>query len=247
MRISAEQIRRANLINEELRAFAYATSHDLKAPTNTLMMTLETLAEDLDGKVTTDDRQLLDVAKRTLFGMRTLIDDILAYTNTIGSPPTYERVDLNQVATNVLEALKADIEVNAAEIRLSPLPSLKASPTQMHQLVQNLVSNAVKFHAEGKPPAIEVEPVDAPPGYVGFKIRDNGIGIPPEQRDKVFQLFGRLNRNSTYAGTGLGLAICQRIALNHGGRINLESTPGEGTTFTVQLRENTDDSPPHAH
>jgi signal transduction histidine kinase len=107
----------------------------------------------------------------------------------------------------------------------------------MHQLVQNLVSNAVKFHAPDQTPAIALGATDAPPGYVAFKVKDNGIGIPPEQQGKVFELFARLNRRGDYAGTGLGLAICQRIVLNHGGRIDLNSTPGDGTCFTVLLEK----------
>ena len=242
-----EQIRHAKVANQELRAFAYATSHDLKAPTNTLMMSLDALSENLEGRLETDDTDLLDVARRTINGMRALIDDILTYTNTIASAPEPERVDLNKVAGDVLSALRADIEVSAAEIKLAPLPTLKASPTQMHQLVQNLISNAVKFHRPNQAPTINIETTDAPPGYVAFKVKDNGIGIPPDQQSKVFELFARLNRPSDYAGTGLGLAICQRIALNHGGRIDLQSAPGDGSCFTVLLEKETDDSPSHAH
>jgi signal transduction histidine kinase len=232
-----EQIRLAEVANNELRAFAYATSHDLKAPTNTLLLSLDALSENLEGKLDADDSDLIKVAKKTVNSMRTLIDDVLTYTNTIGSAPEHEPVDLNTVASNVLETLRADIEVNAAEIKLAPLPKLKASPTQMHQLVQNLISNAVKFHQPDQAPAIAIEATDAPPGYVAFKIKDNGIGIAPEQQGKVFELFARLNRRGHYAGTGLGLAICQRIVLNHGGRIDLQSKPGDGSCFTVLLEE----------
>lgn len=232
-----EQIRHAEVANQELRAFAYATSHDLKAPTNTLIMSLDALSENLGDKLEADDTDLINIAKRTINGMRTLIDDILAYTNTIASAPEYEPVDLNKVANDVLEALRADIEVNAAEIKLAPLPTLKASPTQMHQLVQNLISNAVKFSQPDQAPAVDIEATEAPPGYVAFKVKDNGIGIAPGQQDKVFELFTRLNRRGDYAGTGLGLTICQRIVLNHGGRIDLQSTPGDGSCFTVLLEE----------
>ncbi len=232
-----EQIRLAEVANNELRAFAYATSHDLKAPTNTLLLSLDALSESLEGKLGADDSDLIKVAKKTVNGMRALIDDVLTYTNTIGSAPEHEAVDLNKVASDVISALRADIEVNAAEIELAPLPKLKASPTQMHQLVQNLVSNAVKFHRPEQAPAINIEATDAPPGYVAFKVQDNGIGIAPEQQGKVFELFARLNRRGDYAGTGLGLAICQRIVLNHGGRIDLQSKPGDGSCFTVLLEE----------
>ena len=242
----ADQVHRTEIANNELQAFAYATSHDLKAPTNTLMMTLEALGEDLDGKLTAEGSHLIGLAMRTVRGMRDLIDDILAYTNAIGGTPEREVVDLNKVAAAVLEGLSADIKVNEAEIKFASLPSLRASPGQMHQLVQNLIGNAVKFRSPDKSPEVDVGSVDAPPGYVGFKIRDNGIGIAPEQHEKVFQLFGRLNRRSAYAGTGLGLALCQRIAINHGGRIDLQSVPGEGTCFTVLLEKDADDSPSHA-
>lgn len=242
----AEQIRLAKLANDELRAFAYATSHDLKAPANTLMMTIDALTEDLKAKHPATDLHLLNVATRTIQGMRCLIDDVLTYTDTIGATQKREPVDLNKVAADVIDALGADIKISAAEINLAPLPSLQANPAQLHQLVQNLISNAVKFRTAETTPAIDVKPAEAPPGYVAFKIKDNGIGIAPEHQDKVFQLFARFNRRSAYKGTGLGLAICQRIALNHGGRIDLQSSPGQGSCFTVLLEEKADDSPSHS-
>ncbi|MEZ5930576.1 MAG: transporter substrate-binding domain-containing protein [Alphaproteobacteria bacterium] len=241
-----QQIRRTEIANDELRAFAYATSHDLKAPSNTLVMAVEALAEIPAIMQASESADLIGVLRRTTNGMRALIDDILTYTNAIGSDPVHEPVDLNAVAADVLEALGADIAASAAEIRLGPLPTVDANPTQMHQLLQNLIGNAVKFRAEGRAPVIDIAPAGAPPGCVGFKVRDNGIGIAREHREKVFQLFSRLNRKSLYQGVGLGLAICQRIALNHQGRIELASEPGQGACFTVILKERADDSPSHA-
>lgn len=241
-----EQIRLAMVTNEELRAFAYATSHDLKAPTNTMSMAIEALTENLEDRLSDEDEHFFEVLRQTTDGMRRLIEDILIYTNTIGGDPIRDEVDLDDIAQKVLSALSADIQESGAEIRLGALPSLQANTTQMYQLLQNLIGNAIKFRSPERKSIIDVDAVPAPPGQVGFKVADNGIGIAAENQGKIFQLFSRLNRQKDFAGTGLGLAICQRITLNHGGSIGLDSTPGEGTCFTILLEGKRDDHQPDA-
>ena len=231
------QIAVARVTNEELRAFAYATSHDLKAPTNTSQLLIEALLASMDGKLAEEEVELFNDLVNTNRRMADLIDDVLDYTNAIGSVGQHETVNLNECLADVVENLRADIRESGAQIRHDPLPSLTAHPSQMRQLLQNLLSNAIKFRSPDRPPRIDIGFVPCEAGQAGFRITDNGIGIAPEHQDRIFRLFSRLNSQDHYDGTGLGLAICQRIALNHGGRIEVSSTDGEGSSFTVILKE----------
>ncbi|MEM7212052.1 MAG: ATP-binding protein [Pseudomonadota bacterium] len=239
-----KQISVANTANDELRAFAYATSHDLRSPANTAMMLADLLRENLDGKLSTDDLELLDDLRNTSKRMGDLIEDTLTYTNTIGSDPTRKLVDLRDCVAGVVDDLRADFTVTDAQITVGELPTVSVHPTQIRQLIQNLVSNAIKFQPSGQTPSIQIEPADAPAGYSGFSVTDNGIGIAPRDRDEIFKLFNQLHNNSEYQGTGLGLSICYRIALNHGGHIEVSDGPEGGTRFTVLIEGRLDDRKP---
>lgn len=232
----AHQITIANVANDDLRSFAYSTSHDLKAPTNTMSMLIDELSHSLQGNVSQDDSELLVDLKATSQKMGQLIEDVLDYTSAIGSETTFTEVDLNTVLDDVLKSLTADIEQSGAEITRKPLGGLQANPAQMRQLLQNLISNAIKFRRPDDTPQIEISPVEAPEGEISFRVVDKGIGIAPEHEDRLFKVFSRLHNNAEYQGTGMGLAICQRVALNHGGRIVLSSEPGHGSCFTITLK-----------
>jgi len=125
-------------------------------------------------------------------------------------------------------------------VNITGLPTLDAEPVQMQQLLQNLIGNALKFQREGVPPVIDVRGeiirVDAPADEVcRIAVRDNGVGFDPKYRDRVFEVFQRLHARGTYEGTGIGLALCRKIVDRHGGMIEVDSVPGEGTTFTLTL------------
>lgn len=232
-----KQVNLAVATNDELRAFAYAASHDLKSPTNTAMMLVDAIHEDLDGGTAPETEEMFDDLRATLGRMQTMISDVLEYTNTIGEELAMERVSLDEVVAEALADLRADLQGLDAEIEVGALPEVMANRGQMRLLVNNLLSNAAKFRKPGTAPRISVAAAtNGLQGLVGFYVQDDGIGIDPKYHDRIFQLFKRLNPVTVYAGTGMGLAICHRIALNHGGRIDLRSQSGEGARFTVWLK-----------
>lgn len=233
-----EQIRLAEATTEDLRAFAYATSHDLKSPTNTALMIAKALREDLGDALCPDHAELVEDLTETLCGMSSLIDDVQSYTNAIAPSIAQETVDLNDAAREAVSGLSDEIARSGARVTVNTLGQVKGSPGQLGILLSNLLENSIKFRIAGAVPEVSIDSVDdAPEGFVGFSVTDNGIGIATAHMDRIFQLFQRLNSTADYSGNGLGLTICQRIALNHGGRIFAVSTPGDGSTFTVVLRK----------
>lgn len=232
-----EQIRVAEAATEDLRSFAYATSHDLKSPTNTALMITDALREDLQGVLAPEHAELLAELRITLTGMSGLIDEIQSYTNALGQDMAAEEVELDSEIRKVTHELSRTLLEGDAQLSIGPLPRVRGSAGQIRILLANLLDNAIKFRARDRRPEVSVRTVEAPEGFVGFAVSDNGIGIEPAFHDRIFQLFQRLNPASAYRGNGLGLTISQRIAMNHGGRITLESCPGTGSTFTVYLKK----------
>jgi light-regulated signal transduction histidine kinase (bacteriophytochrome) len=167
--------------------------------------------------------------------MRELIEDLLQYSRVANEEPRRELVDLDAVADEVVRVLGPAIADAGATIEVGPLPTLEAERTQMAQLLQNLIANAVKFRGR-RPPTVRVA-ARMGPGACVLTVTDNGIGIPDADRERVFTMFTRLHGRERFAGTGIGLAICRRIAERHGGRIWVESTLDEGSTFYVLVPE----------
>jgi signal transduction histidine kinase len=167
--------------------------------------------------------------------MQKMINDLLELSRITTHKKPYELVDLNLVANQVVDDLEGRIHQSQGQVILHPLPILDADPVQMHQLLQNLVGNALKYRQPDLPPLVEVGYRDLPPGKVEIYVRDNGIGFDMKDVDQIFLPFKRLHGRSEYEGSGIGLAICQKIAERHGGLINAQSAPGEGATFSVVL------------
>ena len=237
----SRQVAATDSANSELRSFAYATSHDLKAPANTLRMLIDALTEDAAAKLTPDERELLDEISNSTDRMRNLIEDVLDYTTTIGDQIPLEQVDLNAILDETLGNLKAEIAESGARIERDDLPTITANPLQMRMLMQNLVSNAIKFRSEDRSPVTTISLLDSDANRVRFSVADNGIGIPETHQAEIFRLFSRLNSSHRYSGTGLGLAVCQRVAQNHSGAISVASVEGKGTTFTVDIASGSHD------
>lgn len=234
----AEQAREKSIaINDELRAFAYAMSHDMKAPSNTLGLLLSELKGSEGTPLHEGQAALLDMAMSTVSRMGLMIEDILAYTAVIGQDVVFETVDLAKTVEDVLAFLSADISDADATVRVGDLQSVVASKLQLSILLQNLIQNALKFRSKSVPTVVTVETADDDvQNAVTLTVRDNGIGIPADQHRRIFQPFGRLHNAAKYAGTGLGLPICRRIASNHGSSINLVSEVGQGAAFSIRLR-----------
>jgi signal transduction histidine kinase len=179
-------------------------------------------------------REYLQQAVAGATRMRNLIDDLLLYSRVANEEPRREEVDLRALVDGVLQNLGPAIEEERATVEVGALPTLEAEPTQLAQLLQNLIGNAVKFHAPGVPPVVRVSARRTIGGCV-VTVADDGIGIHEADQERIFAMFTRLHGRERYAGTGIGLAICRRIAERHGGRIYVESEPGKGAAFHTLL------------
>jgi signal transduction histidine kinase len=221
--------------NREQAEFTYAISHDLKSPSNTLLMLLGEMRAGHGASLDPDALELIDLAEQTATRMRTLVDDVLAYAACVETQPAHAPVDLNALVQTLLQDLRYDIQHQQARIDCENLPMVIGNPMQLKLLLQNLVSNAIKFRDRDRPPVVRIASQALKGNRSLIKVQDNGIGIDPAHFDRIFGLFQRLHAHDHYGGSGIGLALCKRIALNHGGEISLSSVAGQGTTFTVSL------------
>ena len=187
------------------------------------------LARRYAGRLDAEADEFIAFAVDGATRMQQLINDLLAFSRlgTRGQP--FAEVDCNAVFADVVANLKAAIEESGAEVTAEPLPTVTGDRQQLVQLLQNLVSNAVKFHGP-QAPHVHVSANRKGREWV-FAVQDNGIGIGPQYFDRIFVIFQRLHTKEEFPGTGIGLALCQKIVLRHGGRLWVESQPGEGATF----------------
>jgi PAS domain S-box-containing protein len=220
--------------NQDLEQFAYSASHDLQEPLRNVKIFSELLARRhaarLDGEAHDFLRHVTDSASR----MEGLVRDLLAYTQTGTAGEVPGTVDAGGVLRAALANLASAIADASATVEYDALPKLPAHAAQLQQLFQNLIANALKYHRPGVPPVVKVS-ATRQNGYWRFAIADNGIGIEPRYRDRIFGLFKRLHAQNEYPGTGIGLALCLRIVERHHGRIWVESEPGQGSTFCFTL------------
>ncbi len=215
--------------NEELEQFAYVASHDLQEPLRMVASYTQLLAERYENQLDDKARKFIHYAVDGAVRMRLLINDLLVYSrvSTKGKPP--ELVDAHAVLGEAIKNLGMNIDETQATITNDELPTVRADAFQMVQLLQNLISNSLKFRGEGRP-HIHISSRDEGTKWL-FSIKDNGIGIDPQYADKIFVIFQRLHTRAEYPGSGIGLAICKKIVERHGGRIWFESELGNGTTF----------------
>ena len=230
----AEELARSNV---ELARFAYIASHDLQEPLRTVQSFAQLLERDCDGKLPSSAQESLGFITDAVQRMRTLINDLLAYSRVGSQGAAFGPADCKEICASLLENLKVSIESSQAEITVEPLPVVIGDATQLGQVFQNLLGNAIKFRGK-RTPRIHVSAREAASEWV-FSVTDNGIGIAPEYFERIFIIFQRLHTIEEYSGTGIGLAICKKIAERHGGRIWVESIVGEGSTFhfSIQKRE----------
>lgn len=220
--------------NEDLQTFAYSTSHDLKSPANTIRMLLQEARLALRNGDPADAETLLSRAETTNEGMRNMLDKLLEYTCVAGTIAPPAPVLLDSLVAEVLEDLGADIARTGAQINVDPLGTVLGVEWQLRRMFQNFIANAIKFQPEGNVPQIDIRARPTPGSRATIEIADNGIGIAPADQTRIFELFARLHRGTSFQGAGVGLAICSRIARAHGSTINVSSTPA-GTTFSFDL------------
>ncbi len=215
--------------NEELGQFAYVASHDLQEPLRMVASFTQLLARRYRGKLDDDADEFIRYAVDGVTRMQNLINDLLSYSRVGTRGKEMQPTDCVAVVERCRTFLMRAIEDSDAEIRSGPLPTVMADSSQFEQLFQNLIGNAVKYRGEA-PPVVDIS-ATREDGRWHFVVRDNGIGIDPEYRDRIFVIFQRLHGKEDYDGTGIGLAICKKIVERHGGRIWVESKKGEGSAF----------------
>ncbi len=229
--------------NEELERFASIASHDLREPLRKVQMFSERVIHHEGDRLSDRSRDYLARSSAAALRMQALIDGLLSFSRIATQQRPIVDVDLTQVTRDVVEDLGVVIDDCDATVDIGALPRVPADPVQMRQLLQNLISNALKFRREDVAPVVRVEGrVDGDIGEI--VVRDNGIGFEPRHAPRIFKVFERLHPRSAYSGTGIGLALCRRIVERHGGTITGVSEPGVGSSFTVRLPRSASGSQP---
>jgi signal transduction histidine kinase len=220
--------------NAELEQFASIASHDLKEPLRKVQTFTQQLSDKDGAHLSEEGRDYLHRATSAGRRMQDLIDDLLKFSRVATQGRPFEQVDLTAVANGAVSDLETVIHDSGGSVEVGELPTVTADPLQMRQLVQNLLSNALKFHREGVPPRVEING-QVRGRFAELQVSDNGIGFETRYQTRIFRVFERLHGRGAYPGTGIGLALCRKIVDRHGGTITADSTPGEGSTFTVTL------------
>ncbi|MGQ4649453.1 GAF domain-containing protein [Lyngbya aestuarii] len=233
--------------NAELQEFAYVASHDLQEPLRKIQAFGDRLQSKFSDVLTDQGHDYLERMQNAAGRMRVLIEDLLALSRVTTRAQPFVNCSLTQVVQGVLSDLEVSIQQAGGTIEVGELPTIKADPVQMRQLLQNLIGNALKFRREEEPPAIKIcsrlfeeaqgqviEGITSPE-FCQITVEDNGIGFEEKYIDRIFNPFQRLHGRSKYDGTGMGLAICRKIVERHGGGITAEGVLGEGATFMVTL------------
>ncbi len=235
--------------NQELQDFAYVASHDLQEPLRKIQA-FGNLLEEEYGSELGNGKTYLDRMRNAATRMRVLIEDLLTFSRVTTKAAPFAQINLNAIVQQVIDDVEPRLEATQGHIEAHSLPTIEADPGQMHQLLQNLIVNALKFHRPNVPPLVKVyaeiktnsEPAhnddtiseETQQNCLLF-IEDNGIGFDEKYLDRIFTVFQRLHGKSDYEGTGIGLAVVRKIVERHGGSITAKSTIGQGTTFIITL------------
>ena len=219
--------------NEELEQFAAVASHDLQEPLRTMYGCLQMLEANNRGSFSAEDQESIGLVLKAARRMRQLILDVLAFSQVGSKALSLEQVDCGRLVADIQEQLKGMIAEKGAVLDVGSLPVILADPSLLAQVFQNLIGNAMKFSQAGQP-KVTLRAEKLQDAWL-FRVQDNGIGIQPQHFDKIFRLFRRLHSSEEFEGSGLGLSICRKIIEMHGGKIWVQSAPGEGATFTFTI------------
>jgi len=217
----------------DMEQLASAVSHDLQDPLQLISQYARLLMERHSGALDNDAHRLISRVTQSATRMQAMIDGILAFSRVAHGHQSLTTVDVNEVVGNAISNLQVRIEDTGAQIFFDALPSVIGEPHQLTQLFQNLIGNAIKFHGQAAP-IVKISHEESEDDWL-MTIADNGLGIEASAYDRVFDLFQRLHTSEEIPGQGIGLAICKRIVDAHAGRIWVESTPGQGSTFFITL------------
>ena len=233
-------------VNEELESFNYIASHGLKEPVRKIAVFCSMISQDKSNILSEESQRTFNRIKASNSRMSHLLADLLLYTKISAAKKVYRSIDLNEVLLEVRQILEEEISASGCIIQVSDLPIVNAISSQLVQLFENLINNSLKFKKPGIAPLIIINssiistiPPDnnstTPISYHRIVVKDNGIGINEEFKDKAFELFSRLHTQENFPGTGAGLTICKKIVQNHNGFIELYSEPGKGAEFRIHL------------
>jgi len=221
--------------NAALDEFASVASHDLQEPLRKILTFGERLIASGGTTLQGDSRKYLERMLGAADRMRTLVDDLLLYSQISTRGQSFVPTDLGWIAREVITDLESAIADEGATVEVGQLPVLDADPMQMRQLLQNLLGNALKYRKKEEPPVVFLNGARVGNRHWTITVRDNGIGFNDQYAEKIFKMFERLHGRMEYTGSGIGLAICRKIVERHGGTIGAKGTPGQGATFTVTL------------
>ena len=219
--------------NERLEQFAYAASHDLQEPLRMVSSYLQLVERRYADELDEDAEEFIEFAVDGAERMREMIEGLLEYSRIKDQGGSFETVELDELLESVFDDLRLRIEESDAEITSDELPTVKGDDDQLRQLFQNLLSNAIEYSGD-EPPRVHISAERDGPRWL-ISVADEGIGIDPDEADRVFDVFERLHTRDEHAGTGIGLAVCERIVEHHDGEIWVDSEPGEGATFSFTL------------
>jgi len=220
--------------NRDLQEFAYIASHDLQEPLRKVLAFGDRLANKYGQVIDETGQDYLKRMREASLRMQTLINDLLTFSRVTTRAQPFTQVDLNELAREVISDLELQIDRTGGKVEAGELPTIEADPTQMHQLLQNLINNGLKFHRQGVPPLLQISATNTRK-KCRIMVKDNGIGFDLQYLNRIFKPFQRLHSRQEYEGSGMGLAICRRIVERHAGEITADSTPGKGSTFIVTL------------
>ena len=219
--------------NKELKQIAYVSSHDLQQPLRMVISFTQLLSKRYKDKLDDDANEFIQFAVEGARRMNELISDLLTYSSIGTQGKNFELTDCEEVMEVVILNLQSSIQERGAKITHEKLPTVNADISEIIQLLQNLIGNAIKFHSE-KPPRIHISTKQEDNKWV-FSVKDNGIGIDPKYFNQIFKIFKRLHTREEYSGSGIGLAICKKIVERHGGNIWVESEVGKGSIFYFSI------------
>jgi len=220
---------------EELDRFAYVASHDLQEPLRKILVFSDKIQTKFHEQINDEMARNLEKIVRASERMQLLINDLLRFSRETTTNEDFSYVELNQLVQEVMADMETDIEKTGAHVNVEKLPKVWAIPSQMRQLFQNLISNAIKFRKKDMIPVIDISSSKTRLDMHRIIVQDNGIGFDPKYADEIFVVFKRLHSYHEFEGTGVGLSICKKIIERHHGEIRAESKPGSGSRFIVDL------------
>ncbi|HFE44641.1 MAG TPA: PAS domain-containing sensor histidine kinase, partial [Nannocystis exedens] len=224
--------------NDELERFASVASHDLQEPLRKIQAFSERLERKFTAQLPVTARDYISRMQDAARRMQNLINDLLMFSRLAKEGKAVSDIDLDHIVATVVSDLEVRIEESQAQIEVGPLPKIDGDPLRIRQLLQNLLANAIKFRRPEVAPKVKIsaEIVDIEgTDFARVSIADNGIGIEPRYRERIFGIFERLHGRGHYEGTGIGLAICRKICEQHGGRISIANSEAQGTLVVVEL------------